>query len=298
VIDKFEDFLNESFGVNKYTKILTELLFKKINLELGKLILNKSLILNNYLQDNFGKIPFINDTIELKLSDHSHGILSDGIFRSGTITNLKITLNVCLSTKETLAKMIFDNNKLKEDINHEFNHVIEKYLSELNNRNNYKSWDIAKNLYIYRDSHKNMEDWDDILHMIYLSQPQEMRSRISEMYEIVKNMDINKYYYEKEIKNTKIYKECDLISKVNINLILSRMKNIYTNFNEILKEFMISVLYYNKPDYESEFIKYFNKLKNKNITLKEKLLKSYYYIFESTTYECYFEKDINWEKWI
>ena len=52
-LKKFNNFIFESYGSNKLSENLTGFLLKKINCDLGKLLLNRQLTIENYLQDNY-----------------------------------------------------------------------------------------------------------------------------------------------------------------------------------------------------------------------------------------------------
>ena len=64
MITDFGDFILEAYGSNKKVEQLTDFIYKKVQTELGKLILNKHLVIKNYLQDNYNSTnPTFNNTV-------------------------------------------------------------------------------------------------------------------------------------------------------------------------------------------------------------------------------------------
>jgi hypothetical protein len=279
MIKFFKDFIFESYGSNELVRQLTSFIYNIIDDNLGKLILNKKLIISDSLKD-FKNIHITNDSLILKLSNRTHGNvnISKLIINEDNIENLIITLEIDLSDSERISKRLI-NNKIVNTINHEFQHIIEQYLTLNNNKKLSKSWEYDVNLKKLDDKYKDYKEWQDVSYLIYLSLPHEMRARISSIYEYInlhqiKDID-NIINY---IKNNKYYKDADFISQISIQKIIEKLKsnnnydNLIIDFNNIFLQNNIKEI--NKC--ETEFIKYFNKIKKKNNILKQKLLRTSY----------------------
>jgi len=301
-IKSFDKFIIESFGNNEVVNQISKFIFNKISQELGKLIYNKRIVINNYLQNKkqYSEINFINDEIEIILSNRNYGLIKNVNIDNDKIKNLRLSLEIVLSPLESKLKTLNVQNRILTTIDHEFNHIIEKYINESNNRELTKSWKIGANLHSYREKYKNTYDkWDDILHFIYLSLPHEIRSRVSSLREELEILDIKNEEYEKYIKKTEFYIVADAISKMSPEFILEKMQNLYLNFDILLREFMTTVLDNFNENTEKEFIKYFKTVMKRNEKMKVKLLKTYYFIFEHDyTFFNYPDKNINYEEYL
>jgi hypothetical protein len=189
----FNNFLNEKYHVNQDVRHLTNLIYNRINYFLSKLILNKEVEINSFLEKNYTRIKFKNDVIILKLGKN-HGSINEPIYIDNCIENLKIYLTINLSKNELSNKYLI-NNKIRETINHECQHIIEFY----NTGDLSASCDFNKRLKIHKDKFKIYDKWLDIIHIFYLAEEHEIRSSISQLLEYIKNSDKN------DIKDIKIY---------------------------------------------------------------------------------------------
>jgi len=297
----FDNFILESYGKNDLVTKLTKYLTDIINEDLGKLILNKNLILKNSLKD-FNDINFVNDIIQIKISNQSYGNINYDILtiKNNQIYNLIMNLEIDIKDIDINLKKI-KSNFLFKIINHEFLHVIEKYLVISNNRKISKSWEYGKNLKELQDKYSNYIEWQNISYFIYLSLPHEMRSRISSLHSDIENLS-NKDFKNvvNFIKNDKYFKDADFLSKINIDVLLIKLKND-SNYNNLLLDFNKTFLLNDKKDLKSceqEFIKYLKILKKKNEILKKKLIRTSYN-YENVFYKNEIvDKNINYDDYL
>ena len=283
IVKNWDNFILEKFGYNKIASQFSNRVIEIINSNLGRLILNKELVINDEI-GNIGNINFINDTIIIKLSDRTYGNINPNsiIFKNKDINNIIINLELELSLSELKLKKLLDN-KITTTIEHECLHIIERYLTIVNDGEFAISWKYGENLQKIQKKYKKSEYWNDILYFIYLSLPHEMRARLQQLNKEVENTHIKGIENVQDyIKTSKNYKDANFISELNIEFIISKLK-IDENYFDIIKDFNLLFLENNKSnleEFEMEFINYFEKIKNKNKKLIDKLLKISYNFYE------------------
>jgi len=276
MITHYENFLFEQYGSNKIVTKLSEYILKIININLGKLILNKHLLLNNELT-NYEDISFINDKISIKISNRNYGNINTKSINinNDIISDIDMKLEFILSSKEITAKKIFHNNYIFDTISHEISHIIELYLTEQQNSRKAKSWENGENLQKLQKKYTDKE-WSDISYFIYLSLPHEMRARIESLNTDITKNNINGIKNtQKYIKSTKIYKDVLFLSKIDENILLKKLK-LDNNYKHIIKDFSELFLENDNKNYENNFLKYIRNIKTKNEKLLNKLLKVSY----------------------
>ena len=284
IIKKFNDIseINEKYHVSQDVKHLTNIIYSKIYQLVPNLILKKEITISNLLQDNYGRIKFKNDIIKVKLGDNHGGIKN--IDLKDNILNIELELTIKLSSKELSQKKLI-NNKIKETINHECQHIIEFYHSDGNPS---KSWDFHKRLKIH-ESKFNNKTWLDVCYLFYLAEEHELRSKVSQSLELLKN---GENLYESEI-----YKNINLLSKLNPDLILDRM-NEYDDFGIILFDFVKNALLKKGDTIKifKSYIKYINRI---SLLYKNKILRVLYsYENPDVFLEESIEKDIDYKEYI
>lgn len=268
MIRKFENYITEKYHVDQNVRHLTNIIYNKINYFLPKLILNKRIEIKNLLQDNYKKISFTNDTIEIKLGK-KHGAINTPILVNNSINNLRITLTIDLSKDEIKNKYLI-NNKIKETINHECQHIIEFFYT---NGNLTSTWSFHNRLNKHNLKFKDYPKWMDITYMFYKTEEHEIRSSISQVLEYLKNNDANNSNKESLIKKSDVYIEYEYMSKISGEIILDKMKNTYPNFEFVLKDFVSNVLLNNTDDLDGVFTKQISILKHKSSRVIKKMLR-------------------------
>ena len=267
-IKYFDEYLNEKYHVDQDVRHLTKLIYDKINYYLPKLILNKSVLITNLLQNNYKNIKFKNDKIILNLGS-PHGGINMPIYNNDTIENLEINLTIFLSKSELKNKYLFDN-KIKEIINHECQHILEFYHTKGNLT---KSWDFHARLKEHEDKYKEYDKWLEITHMFYLTEYHEMRSSISQLLEYLKDNIKDNKSLEILIKNSDIYQRFDFLSKINAKIILTKMRMTYPDFNLVLDDFIKNVIINNNSDIDNIFNREIKLLNKRAEESKRKLLR-------------------------
>lgn len=278
-IKNYLEFILEKNHVNQDVKHITNLIYNKLEYLLPKLIKDNQIITNNIIKD-YKKINLIGDdhiTFNLKSKP-------GGEFKY--INNdYHFIFDVKLSESEKRNKVLY-NNKIKEVINHEVQHFIEIYLS---NGNYSKSWNFNTLLDSYNNKYKDYDKWMVITYIFYYLEDHEIRSRVSQFHEVIKNYnkdddgDLNTF-----IKNTDLYKKIDDISKMNPDNILVYMRINYLDFDIILDEFVKNVIKIN-GDSDSIFKNEFNNLISKATKMKKKLNKISYFNISNNLNERYDE---------
>jgi len=276
LLQNYDTILFERYGYNKITKEISDEIINLINQNIGRLILNGSISLKSLIPTTCG-INFINDEINIKLSNRFYGNvnLNSLIINNNTIKNLVLNLELELSPSEISARKLIDNN-ISGTIEHELLHTIEKYLTISDGRNIANSFLMDSELKRIDKKFKNSQNWQDISYLIYLSFPHEIRSRIQQLNREIENShtrgveNVNVF-----IKNTKIYKDLNFLSKIEPVKILKKLKND-KDHEDILKEFSIYVLKNNNINYEKNFFDYINKMKQKNKKMIDKLERTSY----------------------
>jgi len=288
-IKNYFDFILEKYGSNSLVEKITNDIFEIINYHLGKIIYNKSIILSDIIEND--EIKFINSKIKITLSNRNYANINiDKLsIENDVIKNLDINLEFKISNKELLLKKIDSDNDIKKSINHEIQHLIERYLTKINDSKYAESWNYGKRLQKLKNKYP---EFDDIIHFVYLSLPHEMRSRVSHLHQTLKN--IPKDGMINYIKNTKEYKDADFLIKLNPEFLLKKISN---NF---LRDFSVDFLKTQNKNYDINFLNYFKTIKRKNKILKTKLLKtSFTYLNELSSYmvEDYFDLNIDYSKY-
>ena len=225
---KYDDFkINERYHVSQDVKHLTNLIYNKIYQLIPNLILKKEIIIENLLQDKYSRIKFKSDRIIVNLG-RNHGSINNPNLTNDVVENLTINLTIKLSDQELIRKKLI-NNKIRETINHECQHIIEFYHSDGNLS---KSWDFNKRLKRHEDKFDNKE-WLDVCYLFYLAEEHELRSKVSQSLELLKN--------GQDLYNSDLYKSIDLLTKLDSDVILSKMDK-YDEFGIILIDFIKNVL--------------------------------------------------------
>lgn len=259
-LTKYNEFINEKYHVSQDFKHLTNIIYNKIYHLIPSLVLKKKLVIENLLQDNYGRIKFRGDRIELNIGKN-HGIINTPILVNDVIQNLVIELTIDLSKSELSQRKII-NNKIRETINHECQHIIEFYHSDGNLS---RSGSFDKRLKIHEEKFDN-KDWLNICHLFYLAEEHELRSKVSQTLELLKN-DHNLY-------ESDLYKKVDLLTKLDSDVILSKMDQ-YDEFRIILIDFVKNVLL-RKGDYIKVFKSYIKEINKLSSIYKNKMLRVLY----------------------
>jgi hypothetical protein len=283
-IKKFNDIseINEKYHVSQDVRHLTNIIYSKIYQLIPNLILKKEITISNLLQDNYSRIKFKNDIIKVKLGNNHGGIKR--IELKDNILNLEIELTIKLSSKELSQKKLI-NNKIKETINHECQHIIEFYHS---NGNLSKSWGFHKRLKTHENKFNN-KNWLDICYFFYLAEEHELRSKVSQSLELLKNGE--------DLYKSQVYINIDTLTKLNSDLILNKM-NEYDDFGIILFDFVKNVLLKkgNTIEIFKSYIKYINRI---SLLYKNKILRVLYsYENPNVFLEENIEKDIDYKEYI
>jgi len=292
LLHNWDNFILEKFGRNDIAKNLSNKIINIINQNLGKLILNNKLEIKNEIGEIDG-IKFINDEINIEISNRNYGNINPMsiIIENDSILNLKMNLEVILDKSEKTYKKISTKNKLIGTINHESLHIIERYLTFINENDFSKSWEMGEILDILKDEYKSSKNWyNDISYFIYLSLPHEMRDRLHQLNSEIKSngiKDVMQY-----IKSSKIYKDVEFISNIDINKILNRLK-LDIDYSLILKDFSSEFLKNDNKNYEKNLTDYLKRIKTKNKKLLDKLLRTSYN-FESVSLP---DKELDYEKY-
>lgn len=281
---KYEEFkINERYHVNQDVKHLTNLIYNKIYQLIPNLILKKEIIIENLLQDNYSRIKFKGDKIKVKLGKN-HGAINEPNLINDVFENLTINLSIKLSNVELTQKKLM-NNEIRESINHECQHIIELYHSDGNLS---RSWDFHKRLKEHEEKFDNKE-WLDICYLFYLSEEHELRSKVSQSLELLKNGE--------DLYKSELYKKIDLLTKLDSNVILSKMDK-YDEFGIILIDFVKNVLL-RKGDYIKIFKSYIEDINRLSLVYKNKILRVLYsYENPDVFLEEYIERDINYSEFL
>lgn len=288
VISNYDNFILEKYGYNIIASNLSDRIISIVNDNFGKLLINKKIQIKNSI-GNISNIKFINDTINIKLSERSYGNMNPTslIIDGKNIYNLILNLELKLSETELRLKRLTDN-KITDVISHECLHIIELFLTKDNDRDFTKSWEMGEKLHNLKNKYINDENWQNISYFIYLSLPHELRGRLQQLNNEIKGLDGDIIKY---IKNTKIFKDIEFLSNVDENILLSKIKSD-SNYKNIIKDF--SEYFLNSGgDYERNFLKYIKKIKIKNKKYLHKILKSSYNVFNFGT----IDNDINYNEY-
>jgi hypothetical protein len=293
-MQSWSDFINEKFHVNQDVKHLTRLIYDKINLLIPNLINKKEIEIRNLLHKTHSKIKFKNDLIIVKLGK-KHGAINEPIYNGGVIEDLTLYLTIDLNKTELISKKMIDNN-IKETINHEMQHVIEFYHTKGNLT---KSWSFDSRLNTHKSKFQNYNEWMDICHIFYLMEDHELRSRISQSLETLKN-NKNSNNLSQIFTQSKVYHDLDILSKIDGKVIIKKMINLYpSDFKTILDDFVKNVLLKPNKNSQQVFINEISRINKKSIESKNKLLRVLYsYQHPESFLEEYQERDIDFTKYM
>lgn len=276
MIKIYNDFLIEKYGSNNLAKDISNYVIKQINYNIITLIKNKHLELSI---DSFKDLNFKFSKINIYLSNKNYGNINiDNLFiTNGIIYDLEINLYFQLTNQDLKFKNI-NYNKIIDTIRHEFLHIIEIYFTDKNQKKLANSWKQGEIIFKLRKKYLD-NNIQDIIHIMYLSLPHEMRARVEQINsEIEKNKLINKINIINFIKSTSIYKDCEFILNIDIERILLLLKT-KKDFNNFLADINMN---------EKELKNYLKELKKLNLKFKQKLLRSYLN-FESIQYNHNFD---------
>lgn len=273
---------NEKFHVNQDVKHLTTIIYNKIYQLLPKLILNKQLEINNCLS-SYSRIVFNSDEIILKLGSKNYGVLKSIDLVDGRI-NTVLEFTIKLSSIELGQKKLI-NNKIREDINHELQHIIEYYHSDGKLS---KSWGFHKRLKEHENRFKDNKDWLEVCYLFYLAEEHELRAKVSQSLELLKNDD--------DLYKSDLYKKVDILTKLDYNSILKKIYNS-EDFGIIIVDFVKNVLL-RKGDYIKIFKSYILDINKIAKVYKKKMLRVLYFHKNPNIFEINIEKEINYADYI
>lgn len=152
---------------------------------------------------------------------------------------------------------------------YENSHVVEIFYS---NGDLSKDWEIYKNLSKHREKYKNFEYWYDVSVLFHITLDQELRSRVSEIYELLKSKNSkDENLLKNTIFNSEEYISVISVLKINPTQFLKSLKEEYPNhYEEILKDLMENV--FNEEYSDDNFVKLINQIKTKVQKYKKKML--------------------------
>ncbi len=270
-IKKFNEYINESYGSNKYVEELTKFIIEIINNNLGKLIYNKFIRIDGFLDKFAGKINFKNSMLELRFTNKEYAFMKPNEIKieNDTIENVFMVIELTLSKDElTLIKLI--NNKINNYIAHELLHIMEIYYS---NDNLSASWKQGEQLQKMKKKYNDQSNWLDIEYIFYLSLPHEIRARIQVIREDVINSGITELSdIRRYIESTKIFKDAQLLSNIKGEVILEMLKRDIKH-KEILADFCNI---FKLPSDENNLLNYIKIINNRGRNMVKKLLKVSY----------------------
>lgn len=294
-IINWDNFICERNSYNKLTTNLSKIILRIINDNIGKLILHKNISIKNEINSS-DNIFFSNDIINIKISNRNYGNMNpiSITFKENEIIGLVINLETILTPSELISKKISSNNTIIDTIEHECLHVMERYLTYMNNSNFAISWKMGESLHQMNEKYKDCDVWEEVSHMIYLSLPHEMRAKLQQLNSSLERNQINGIENSIDfIKNTNIYKEVEFLSNIKPNLVLKKLKSD-SNYTNIIKDFSVMFLENENKNYEKNFTDYMNKIVIKNKKLIDKLLRVSYN-FENYEHQ---DRDIDYNQYI
>lgn len=255
----FNNYLNERLNVNDNVKKISSMIFNQILLNLNELELNKKFELNNFLEKNYPIQIFFNDKMIFNVSDNFQAKVLKQISRKDVIINMEIQFNLRLD----------QITKLKRKIYHEMTHVIENFYS---NNDLSKDWEVYKKLSKHREKYKKFEYWYDVSVLFHITLDQELRSRVSEIYELLKSKNSkDENLLKNVIFNSKEYISVISVLKIDPIVFLNSIKKEYPDdYKEILKDLMETV--FDEEYSDDNFVKLINRSKNKVQKYKKKML--------------------------
>lgn len=289
----YNNYLNEQYGSNEIVKKLTLKIISLININFGKIILNKNITLNNEIK-TIDNIKFINDTINI-YSSKNNGVNIDTkniiIKQDKTnrnIYNIEINLFLNISQQEFTLKKLIDN-EIEITISHELLHIIELIYSDEKSQ----SWLMNIELRKINNKYKNDKRWNDFSHLVYLTLEHELRAKVQEIDFIIKQSNLTDSSDVLDfLKNLKEYKIFEFITNIDKDIMIKRLKED-KNYNNILKDF--NELFLKKNDnYELNLIKYMKTMKSKSKNILKKILKLTYQ-FENIIIDDTINKKINFK---
>jgi hypothetical protein len=213
----YENFLFESYGINKTVEKYTEEIFNhvKINLLKNNFIFKIDLLSeNSFLIKDF-KVIIKNGDI-YAFFDSRYSIINDDILYDA---ELSLTFDI----------NNINNDILRGKINHELNHGLHFYNLIKKNIKSSNTMEEQEKLNNHKKLGNNFSHWKSFLNIYYLCLTHEMNSRISECYELLKTSSEP----IKELKELKIYKDASLISKFSFETFYKKFIDQYSE-----KDFM------------------------------------------------------------
>jgi len=263
MIKFYNDFLLEKYGSNNLAKDLSYYTINLINSNFPKLLKDGKLHISI---DSFKKLNFKFSKINVYLSNKTYGNINmeNYFITNDIIYDLEMNLYLQLNIQDLKLKNI-NYNKIVDTIRHEFLHIIEIYFTDKNQKKLANSWKKGEIIFNLRKKYTD-NNIQDIIHIMYLSLPHEMRSRVEQINsEIEKSNLSDKNKIINFIKNNTIYKDCLFIINLDIFKILKLLKT-KKDFNDFLNDLNIN---------EEGFKNYLNEIINLNLKFKNKILKTY-----------------------
>ena len=225
-INLFDEFLNEEVkhinnDVIHYTSDLIKLI-QTHDLSKDKLDIVTDLISREGLKLSNLKINININPINFN-NYGSFKINKPAIIIDNCLTNCILYLELLLNKSEIDNNIISPLNKIYSLINHELNHALELYQYEFNEKLYRTSWEISKKYSKHKIFADQYKYWEDFIYLIYLGLDHEMNSRISGLYEDIKNYENP----NEDIKNNKTYQNIELMSKFNFDIFYKHLIEEY-----------------------------------------------------------------------
>lgn len=303
-VNLFDEFLNEEYkhvnnNVIQYKQDIINLIEK------NDLSINKIDILTDLNNREFLKLSNFKIIVDINSDDFKNSGFfrksNDSKIENSCLTNCLLYLQMNLSEEEIKNNKISHSNKIHSLINHELNHGLEVYQYEYNNRRYRFSWELAKKQRKHREFSDKYEYWKDFNYLIYLGLNHEMSSRISEIYEDIKNYkDI-----EIEIKNNKIYKDAEFMSNFNFDTFYKLFIDKYgeKEFLSVCEKFCFDFEYNFKDDLKyckniiKRIINSFNRKGKKILRKIKNIIKRVEQEKNGIVFEGYYNNEINYDKY-
>jgi predicted SprT family Zn-dependent metalloprotease len=220
----FIETINESKGIPNDIKILTNIIFNKINPNETEYIIDK---INNI------DLRFINLKIEVfNKKNISYGYSLVDKYENKQLINPIIHI-----------EFDFDNNdkkELKRIITHELLHIYEIYQRFKNNKNDSLQWILIDNIFRLRKKYEDDKFLSDLCLMIYYSSDQELNAVVAQTYSILMSCNsINKNILSEEMNSSKswnIYKQLILFDIIDYVINYNRCLEFFKELNEVMKD--------------------------------------------------------------
>ena len=219
----FDEFLNEevkhvSNDVIHYTTELVKLI-QSYDLSKNNLKIKTDLLTRDNLK--LSNLEIIIDINPIKFNNYGYFKLNNYKYKviDDKLVDCIMYLELSLTESEIKNNIISPLNDIYFLINHELNHALEHYQYEIDKKTHRMSWEISKKYYKHRNFANQYKYWEDFIHLIYLGLEHEMNSRVSSVYQNIKNYKNPK----EDIKNNNIYQDATLMSIFNFD-------SFYNNF--------------------------------------------------------------------